>query len=173
MAFQPNDRVVHPTHGLGRVEEIVNKTFPGGEARLYYEVAFRESTVWVPVQERLDGGGLREITPRAQLDHYRDLLRQAPVPVNPDARQRRADINGLLKLGSFQVMCEVVRDLTAFGWVRPLKEVDAAMLRRAREGLTQEWAAVDGITLEQATQEIDALLREARQAGEAAAHAER
>jgi RNA polymerase-interacting CarD/CdnL/TRCF family regulator len=60
-------------------------------------------------------------------------------------------------------MCEIVRDLTARSWRKPLREADTASLRRARERLCQEWAAAEDVTLAEATREVDALLLEARQ----------
>jgi len=47
---------------------------------------------------------------------------------------------------------------------RPLREADAAALRKARDGLCQEWAAADGVSVSQAAEEVDGLLLEARQA---------
>lgn len=161
MPFQINDRVVHPMHGLGQVEEITTRSFPGTEARLYYEVAFSQSTVWVPVETGTHSG-LRSLTPAEDLERYRAVLSAPPVPLNDDHRQRRADLNELLRTGSFQVLCEVVRDLTWFGWRKPLREIDAALLRRARDGLTQEWAAIEDVPMPQASGEIDAILQTAR-----------
>jgi len=163
MPFQVNDRVMHPKHGLGQISEIATRSFPGTDARLYYEVAFSQSTVWVPVDSD-NGSGLRSLTPAEALDRYRQVLSSPPTTLDGDHRQRRAELNDHLREGSFQVLCEMVRDLTWFGWHKPLRESDAAMLRRARDGLTQEWAAIEDITLPQATEEIDALLQAARKA---------
>jgi RNA polymerase-interacting CarD/CdnL/TRCF family regulator len=163
MTFQINDQVVHPYHGLGEIEEIVTKSFPGVDERQYYEVAFPTTTVWVPVDSG-STGSLRLVTPSQELERYRAVLRSRPNRVNDDHRQRRGEINDQLKLGSFQVLCEIVRDLTFYGWRKPLRDLDAALLRRAREGLNQEWAAAEGVTLQEATEEIDVLLQEAHEA---------
>lgn len=163
MTFQLNDQVVHPYHGLGEIEEIVTKTFPGVAEQQYYEVAFPSTTVWVPVDTG-STGSLRLVTPSQELDRYRSVLRSRPNPVNEDHRQRRVEITDQLKLGSFQILCEIVRDLTFYGWHKPLRDLDAALLRRAREGLNQEWAAAEGVSLQEATAEIDVLLQEAHAA---------
>jgi CarD family transcriptional regulator len=164
MAYKIDDRVVHPTYGVGRVVGLVSKRFEA-EERQFYEVAIERSTVWVPVDNSShgNGNGLRPLTPKADLNRYRRVLQSSPKPLTQDPRQRKLDLQDRLKLGTFQAMCETVRDITARGWLKPLSEADTAMLRKAREGLCQEWAASSDMTVVQATAEVNALLQEARQ----------
>nr|MBP7694292.1 hypothetical protein [Anaerolineales bacterium] len=105
---------------------------------------------------------LRLLTPKAELARYRAILLEKPAVLTPDHRQRRLELINRLKLGSFQELCEAVRDLTARSWQKPLNEMDAAGLRRAREGLGREWAAAEGVAVPLALQEIDAILAECR-----------
>lgn len=161
MHFQIDDRVVHSTHGVGRVVGLVTRRFPEREAREYYEVALERSTVWVPV----DGDPaqeLRRLTPKKDLARYRAVLTSRPAILTADHRQRRVDVASRMRVGSFQELCEVVRDLTARGWQKPLNEMDSAGLRKAREGLCREWAAADEVSFAAAMQEIDALLLECK-----------
>ncbi|HLE26856.1 MAG TPA: CarD family transcriptional regulator [Anaerolineales bacterium] len=162
MPFQVDDQVVHPACGIGRVVGVVTKRFPEAEARQYYEIAIPQGTVWAPVDSDA-ASGLRPLTPQADLGRYRGVLRSRPAPLTSDARQRRLELLSRLKAGSFQTLCEVVRDLTAHGWRKALRDVDTALLKKAREELCQEWAAADGVSVSQATDQVDALLGEARQ----------
>lgn len=164
MAYKIDDRVVHPTYGVGRIVGLVSKRFEA-EERQFYEVAIDRSTVWVPVDDsgHGNGNGLRPLTPKTELNRYRRVLQSSPVPLTQDPRQRKLDLQDRLKLGTFQAMCEAVRDITARGWLKPLSEADTAMLRKAREGLCQEWAASSDVSVTQATAEVNALLQEARQ----------
>ena len=163
MPFQIDDRVVYPACGVGRIVALVTKLFFEAEARLYYEVIIEKSTVWVPVDAGITNG-LRPLTSKEELARYRGVLRSCPVPLTLDPRQRRLELLSRLRLGSFQDLCEIVRDLTARGWRKALGEADKAALRRARDGLCREWAAVDGVSVLRATEEVDALLLEGRQA---------
>jgi CarD family transcriptional regulator len=165
MAYKIDDRVVHPTYGVGRVVALVSKRFEA-EERQFYEVSIDRSTVWVPVDDsgNGNGNGLRPLTPKSDLNRYRRLLQSSPKPLTQDPRQRKLDLADRLKLGTFQAMCEAVRDITARGWLKPLSEADTAMLRKAREGLCQEWAASSDVSVVQATAEVNALLQAARQA---------
>lgn len=160
MEFKVGDFVVHPAHGLGRIVGLEEKRL-FGEERLYYELTTPKSTVWIPV--KVDAAsGIRPMTAKADLARYRSILKSRPDPLNPDHRQRHLEIAERMKRGSFRVMCEVVRDLTARGWRKPLSDADAVSLRKARESVIQEWAASEGVPVVEATQEIDALLLEAR-----------
>ena len=162
MAFQINDRVVYPAFGVGRVIGLVTKSFSEAAEQPYYEVLGERGTVWVQVRQAATAG-LRRLTRKDELAAYRAVLRGRPVGLNQDARQRQTDFRNLLRRGALQDLCEIVRDLSARGWVKPLGEYDAAGLRKGRDGLCQEWAAADGVSLGQATAEVSGLLREARE----------
>ncbi len=161
MTFQIDQAVVYPACGIGRIVALVTKRFSEAEARLYYEVAIEKSVVWVPVDSEA-ASGLRSLTAKNELAHYRGVLRSQPVTLNPHPYQRRLELLSRLKGGLFQDLCEIVRDLTAQSWRKALGEADKLLLRRAREGLCQEWAIAEGVSLLQATEEVDALLREVR-----------
>ena len=164
MTFQVGDVVVHPDHGVGHVARLEERRFSGKEAGLYYELTIERSTVWVSVESH-EALRLRPVTPRSDLARYRGVLKSRPIPLNKDQRQRHLELAARLKQGTFLVLCEVVRDLTARGWQRPLNETDAASLQRVRGRLCQEWAAADSVSIADATGEVTSLLLESRKAG--------
>lgn len=160
MTFNVGDWVVHPLHGMGQVTGLERKEFVQA-AQLYYEIAIPQGTVWVAVDGPPDG--LRKVTARGDLPQYRAVLLSSPTPLSGDYHQRRQELRERLKQGTFQVKCEVVRDLAAYGWQKRLSEIDAALLRTTREGLLQEWAEAEAVTVAEAALEVDALLREAKE----------
>lgn len=166
MPYQIDDRVVLNGHGVGRLAGLVTKRFAPSEPKEYYEVATQRSMVWVAV-ETAEAHGLRAIIDKAELGRYRDVLRSRPVPLNTDHRQRHLELQHRQKLGTFQAACELVRDLTARTWIKPLNDVDTTTLRHEQTGLCDEWAAVDEVTVPQAHAEVVALLLEGRQAFQA------
>jgi CarD family transcriptional regulator len=159
MFFNIGDWVVHPLHGVGQVIGLERRQFAQA-AQLYYEITIAQGTLWVAANTPL--AGLRGVTAKSELPLYRTVLKSSPKPLNRDYHQRRDDLQERLRQGTFQVKCEVVRDLTARGWPRSLGQVDSALLRRARESLCQEWAAAEAVTVVEATQEVEALLLEAQ-----------
>ncbi len=162
MEFRTGDNVVHPAHGVGRVLRREERQLAGGELSHYYVLAVGPATVWVPMQS--DGStSLRAVTTKQELAQYRAVLKGRPQPLDRDHNKRRLDINTRLTQGSFRVLCEVVRDLTALGWHRRLSEADAALLQKVRDNLEREWAAASGQSAAATSQEIDTLLQTGRE----------
>ena len=161
MLFKVGDWVVHPLHGVGQVVKLEHKDFGAPPGQLYYEIAIAQGTLWVMAET--PPAGLRELTAKADLPRYRAVLQSEPIPLNKDYHQRRGELRERLKDGTFQVRCEVVRDLTAHGWRKQLSEPDTTLLRTTREGLCQEWARAEAVNVAQATQEVEGLLRAAKQ----------
>jgi CarD family transcriptional regulator len=161
MPFRVGDWVVHPLHGVGQVISLARKQFAAAPDQDYYEIAIAQGTLWVQVDT--PPVGLRGLTAKGDLPQYRAVLQSSPMPLNKDYHQRRGELRERLKAGTFQVKCEVVRDLTAYGWQKRLSEPDAALLRSARDGLCREWAEAEAVTVAQALHEVEELLRAARQ----------
>jgi len=162
MSFEVDERVVHPKHGVGRVVRLESKQVGLGSERLYYRVALSKGTIWVPVEG--SPGGLRKLTAKGDLGQYRRLLRSRPTPLSPNHRQRQLELLERMKQSSFRARCEVVRDLAALSWHKPLGESVAALLRAAHGVLDEEWAAAEGLSVHEATREVEALLQEGKQA---------
>jgi len=162
MPFKIDEQVVYPAFGIGRVTALVNKSFFEAESQMYYEVMGDRSTVWVQVDESA-ARGLRRLTRPEEMAHYRGVLSGRPATLNQDHRQRQLDLRGQLKLGTMQGLCEMVRDLSARGWVKPLNEMDARALRMSRNSICEEWAATENVPLPAATAELTGLLLEGRQ----------
>ena len=163
MQFKIGDVVVHPAYGLGYIVQIEAKQLSKKEdAALYYQGTFGASptiSVWIPV-ETSGASGLRAVTSKSDLDQYRDLLKIRPTPPSDKPRQRHVELTRRLKQGSFQVMCEIVRDLTLLSRKKTLAPPDAVTLKKTRENLLQEWAVAAGISIGEATEEVKSLLWE-------------
>lgn len=157
------DTVVHPIYGVGRIVRLENGQFTGTEVRQYFQVSTEKTTIWVPV-ETCEALGLRHLIAKSDLAAYRSVLGGRPISLDKDHSKHRRELTECLKHGSFEALCEMVRDLTARGWRRPLGESDARLLRKMHESLCQEWAAVNGASIARATQEVDTMLLESKRA---------
>lgn len=157
--FKVGDRVMHASHGSGQIVAIEEKRLSGRESRLFYVVSIDKSTVWVPVDSE-GASSLRRLASNSDLTHCRLLLKGRPARLNANWQQRGRDRTNSLRGGSFEDRCEVVRDLTAHGWPKPLRESDARALRRIQEAVCYEWAAAKGVAPLEASREIAALLLE-------------
>lgn len=160
MEFKVGDQVVHPRYGLGQVVKLEIKQFEPGVSRQYYEVSIPGSTLWVPQDQPTSG--LRKLSVRSKLADCRRLLASHPAPLTEDPRTRQSDLAAHLKRGTITAQCEVVRDLSAAGWQKPLSGPIASFLRVTLDVLCQEWAAVEGISPIEAAQEIEDCLAKGR-----------
>ena len=162
MPFKAGDLVVHPAYGTGSIVRLEEKRLAEDQLRWYYVVVVDKSTVWVPVDES-NAAGLRAITPRQELERYRAVLKDQPAPLERDHNKRRTLINERVRQGTFQGLCEAVRDLSAQSWKRPLSDADLTLYQRLSHNLCCEWAASASVSLPAATAEVQALLQEAKQ----------
>ena len=160
MRFRANDLIVHPQHGVGRIVKLETREFGQAGRQEYYEIAIPTGTVWVPVEG--PANGLRKLGTKADLGRYRGVLRGRPTPLATDHKQRQIAFVERLKESSFQSRCEVVRDLTAHSWDKPLNESSGNLLRSARQVLCAEWAAAEGLSLAEATREVEGCCLKAR-----------
>jgi len=164
MNFRVGDQVIHPRHGLGQVTGLAVKQFVEGEKRPFYEIAFPGSTLWVRLD--LANTRIRRLTVKSEVASCRRVLQAAAAPLNVDFRSRQIELKEHLEEGTLTARCEVVRDLNAFGWHKPLNGATAVFLHTALEVLYQEWAAVEGITPVEASAEIQSLLEKGKQAND-------
>lgn len=159
--FAIGDQVVHPQHGVGLVSGLEEKQFGPDAARLYYVVSIPDTTIWVPVGQ--SNSGLRKMGSPGDVEECRQVLQAAPQALSA-GRELLPALSARIRQGTIVIQCEVVRDLTAFGWHKPLYGPISDFQRTALNVLCQEWAAVVGVTQVEAAHEIHALLRKSRAA---------
>jgi RNA polymerase-interacting CarD/CdnL/TRCF family regulator len=159
MDHQTGDVIVHASFGVGHITAVEEMEFIADEQALFYRVAFDKTTIWIPVQNE-HSSRFRSLTPKADLARYRAVLASKPGLLADDFRIRQDELASRLKQGSFQDLCEIVRDLRAFSTEKELNKSDQTLLNKARLSLEQEWAASSGISQEQASLEIQEILTE-------------
>jgi len=159
MKFAIGDKVVHPQHGVGYVSGLEEKQFAPSAARMYYVVSIPDTTLWVPVD--LSTSGLRKLGLKSELEECRQVLQASPQALNA-GRELLSSLSGRIKQGKIITQCEVVRDLMAFGWKKPLYGPLADFQRMVMNVLCQEWAAVNGVSQAEALYEINGLLKKGR-----------
>ncbi len=162
MPFKIGDQVVHPHHGVGLITNLVDREFESGGSRRYYEVSVSDGTLWVPVDG--PGLGLRLLTSKSELARCGRILQSSPSASDLDPRGLHHELARHLRDGTIIAQCEVVRDVSALGWKKPLVGAMADLRRVALNVLCQEWAAVAEVPLAEATDSINAYLREGKKA---------
>ena len=159
MQFKVKDVVVHPAYGIGHIVKIQKKQFSNNNtARMYYQITMpNHNTIWIPVEKHVSNG-LRLVTVNTDLDQYRTLLKSRPILLKNDHRLQHLELISRLKQGTFEVTCEVVRDLTVSGRQKPLNMTNKSILKRTKARLYQEWAMAADVSIAEATREVNTLL---------------
>ena len=159
--FKVGETVVHPHHGVGTITNLVDRSFEAGSSRRYYEITIGDGTLWVPVDQ--PDLGLRHLTSKSELARCRQVLQSSPAATDLDPRHLREELSRHLRAGTIVAQCEVVRDVSALGWKKPLVGAMAELRRVALNVLCQEWAAVAGVPLAEATDHINGYLSTGKQ----------
>lgn len=162
LTFNIGETVVHPQHGVGHIARLENKEFERGKIRKYYEVSMPGgSIIWVPVD--MTNSGLRKLAVRSDMAHCREVLQSDPLPLTQDGRVRQSELVARLKNCTIAAQCEVVRDVSAFVAHKPSYGTISGFLQAILDALYQEWAAVEGISVMDASVEIQSLLQASAQ----------
>jgi RNA polymerase-interacting CarD/CdnL/TRCF family regulator len=156
MAFHEGDMVVHWTYGLGRIVQLEEREVFGSR-NLYYAVQIGDMTVWVPENENLDSR-LRLPTNRDEFERLLCILSTPGETLPENRNERRTYLLGLLKDGSAESLCYIVRDLDAYQHVHQLNENDQTFMKQARNTLMGEWGFVLSLTQDDVERELRHLL---------------
>lgn len=156
MGFQIGDWVVHCAHGLGQVHAIEERT-NNNKAALYYMIQLRDFTVWVPADENQNS----RLRPPASAVEFHKLLATLSEPADQlpdDRRQRNLQLLEMLKDGSVESMCRVLRNLAAHRHHRTWSEYDSALMNRVQKALVGEWSFIFSVPPLDAEVELQKLL---------------
>jgi len=127
--------------------------------------------VWVPI-DGMSEQSLRPPLAAPAIAELADILSSPAQPLKAMSRDREQQMKVLLKDGSPQVLCALMRDLNAYIARKTPNANDAAVFEKVRSILLAEWQTARETS--EAAAEIDALLRESlrRTLTEQAAHVE-
>lgn len=155
MEFSIGDKVVHPIHGSGLVTGVEHEELVEGFEHYYVvEIVDKGLTVFVPTRKASELG-VRPATPRAELVHILQILRDKPQELPEDYRERQVPLQEKLTSGSLTQVAEVVRDLTWHERLDHLTAADSRLLDQGRDLLASEMALVTDGAVDDAHQVID------------------
>ena len=156
--FQIGDKVVHPMHGAGIVESIVQKKV-NGVMRDYYvlKLPVRAMVVMIPT-DNSEEIGVRPIVDREQADRVLEEIGSLQVEMTQNWNRRYRENMERLKSGDlFQVAC-VVKGLMLRELERGLSTGERKMLHSAKEILISEIVLSQSCTYEDVEARINTAL---------------
>jgi len=143
MNFEPGEYLVHQKFGVGVIISIEEMNFTEAAPRLFYHVDFSKATVWIPVEDQ-PTAKLRRVVSKDHLPHYCSVLKSTPAVLDQDFRKRQYSLNTRASLGTFQESCEIIRDLNALSFTKPLNSFENRLFSRIWDALVLEWSTASG-----------------------------
>lgn len=139
--FNIGDWVVHAFHGVGKVEDIVEKNLDGVQ-KLFYRVSTNEMDYWIP----FGGENVDHIEPvRSKKDFSQALriLSSIPEPLTDHHKARSKFIQDCWQEGSLKARATLLRDLNGRLKTQKLNFNEKEMMEKIIQFLISEWIVVD------------------------------
>jgi len=158
MAFAPDDYVVYPSHGVGRITAIERQEIAGQMLEMYV-VAFEQERLIlrVPV-DKAPKSGMRKLSSRDKIQTAMNALKARPKPRRAVMWSRRAqEYEAKINSGDPVSIAEVVRELHR-GEDAEQSYSERQMYRAALERLAREVAAIERIDEQMATAKLQQVL---------------
>ena len=148
------DRVMHPAHGVGRVEAIAVAEVSGFTLE-FVTVGFDhpQLTLRVPA-DKVRSIGLRRVASRALIEEALAVLKGRPRQSKVMWARRAQEYQAKVDSGDPRVVAEVVRDLTPNAASGTQSFSERAIYEAALDRLAAEVAAVEGTDKATATARI-------------------
>ena len=156
--FQPDDFVVYPAHGVGKVVSIEEQEIAGTMMELFV-ISFEKDkmTLRVPTA-KAEAVGMRGLSSRDVVDKALSTLKGRARVKRAMWSRRAQEYEQKINSGDLISIAEVVRDLHRNDDQREQSYSERQLYEAALERLTREVAAVDGIEEVLAQQRIDEVL---------------
>ena len=152
--FSVNQKIVYPSHGVGKITEIFEKEFRG-EMILYYKIYLEISDMYamIPV-DKASALGIRSIVSAEEAQKALDLIGEEFEPPTSDWKARYQMNLELLKKGTIEDIASIVRCLYHRSKVKELPILERKLYDNAKKLLEDEIADAMGIS----TNEVEAML---------------
>ena len=152
--YSVNQKIVYPSQGVGKIEEIFKKEF-NGEQVWYYKIylAVSEMYVMVPVSKAADIG-IRPIVSAKEAKEALEFLAEDFEQPTSDWKQRYQDNLQLLKQGTIKDIAAIVRCLYKRSKIKELPILERKLYDNAKKLLEDEIADA----LEISSKEVEVML---------------
>jgi len=158
LAFAAGDYVVYPTHGVGKVTDVVTEEIAGFKLQLFViEFAAEKMTLRVPVNKAAESG-LRKISSRDKMQTAIGTLRGRARAKRTMWSRRAQEYEAKINSGDPVSIAEVVRDLHRGPEQPDQSYSERQMYEAALNRLANEMALVEKIEMEAATERLETLL---------------
>jgi CarD family transcriptional regulator len=158
LEYRPNDFVVYPAHGVGKIIKIEEQEIAGMTLELFV-ISFEKDkmTLRVPTHKATDIG-MRALSTPAMIGKAMDVLKGKARVKRAMWSRRAQEYEQKINSGDLIAIAEVVRDLHRGDDQREQSYSERQLYEAALERLTREVAAVSGDDETAAIARVDEML---------------
>ena len=157
--FNPGDFVVYPTHGVGKVVDIT-KTQVGGSELELIAVNFDKAGMVVKIpMTNVSKTNLRPLSSKDMMETAINSLKGKPKVKKTMWSRRSQEYDAKINSGDPCLIAEVVRDLHKPADKGEQSFSERQVFEHAFDRLVCEYAACEGIAIEEAKSKINAILK--------------
>ncbi len=156
--FRPNDFVVYPAHGVGRILSIEEQEIAGHKLELFV-ISFEKDkmTLRVPTA-KATSIGMRQLSSPEVVDRAFETLKGKARVKRAMWSRRAQEYEQKINSGDLVAIAEVVRDLHRNDDQREQSYSERQLYEAALDRLTREVAAVSGTDEAGAQKRVDSVL---------------
>jgi CarD family transcriptional regulator len=173
LKFRPNEFVVYPAHGVGKIVDVEEQEIAGTKLELYV-IDFEKEKMRLRVPTgKCEAVGMRKLTDRAELDQALNVLRGRARVKRTMWSRRAQEYEAKINSGDIIALAEVVRDLYRSDRQPEQSYSERQLFEAALDRFAREVAAVKKLNEPAAVSEIEEVLegssaRRSEKAAEAA-----
>ena len=159
--FKANEFVVYPAHGVGQILAIEEQEIAGAKLELFVINFMKDKmTLRVPTA-KVANVGMRKLSEPALVKKALETLKGRARVKRTMWSRRAQEYEAKINSGDIVAIAEVVRDLYRNGGQPDQSYSERQIYQAAFERLAREFAAVEKIDEQQATERLDKVLRAA------------
>jgi CarD family transcriptional regulator len=158
LKFKPNEYVVYPAHGVGKIVDVEEQEIAGSTLELYV-IDFEKEKMRLRVPTgKCEAVGMRKLTERPELDEALNILRGRARVKRTMWSRRAQEYEAKINSGDIMALAEVVRDLYRSDRQPEQSYSERQLFEAALDRFAREVAAVKKLTEPAAVSEIGEVL---------------
>jgi len=152
--FKVEEYVVYPTHGVGKIKDIVKEKIANFELECYViEFEKEKLTISIPMKQAIKSG-LRRLSTKREMQDIFEILRGGIKKMKGMWSRRAQEYEEKINTGDLLSIAEVLRDLT-----RDIEDSERSYSERviyetALHRLSSEYASVEHISISESIEKI-------------------
>lgn len=158
--YQVGDKVVHPMHGAGIIDSIVQRKV-AGQTQDYYLLKLSAGSMMVMIPTgSTEEIGVRPVVTREEAEDILSAMEHLEVDMTQNWNRRYRENMVRLKSGDLLEVAKVIKGLMARESQRGLSNGERKMLHMAKQSLISELVLAQSLPYETVEASVDSVLRQ-------------